>query len=215
MAFGRLFRRLAKFRRRTAVSGVRAYLGRGETPASVSLYSNKIGSWIICPARAQPQARALTSRCHKGTLLLPSGVAKSLRPERELSLVGYGAERDRLKATIAELESKNALLQADLQLARDIGVLTASGPEATLTIVGDRATSRDRQESNTRARLGAVKACPRGWVGYEELLVRTGRASSNALVFAVSQRESLEQGFGGEGLRRSPSAIGSVTRRRR
>jgi hypothetical protein len=40
-------------------------------------------------------------------------------------------ERDRLKATIAELESKNALLQADLQLARDIGVLTASGlPEA-------------------------------------------------------------------------------------
>jgi PAS domain S-box-containing protein len=30
-------------------------------------------------------------------------------------------ERDRLKATIAELESKNALLQADLQLAREIG----------------------------------------------------------------------------------------------
>ena len=29
-------------------------------------------------------------------------------------------ERDRLKATIAELEAKNALLQADLQLARGI-----------------------------------------------------------------------------------------------
>ena len=47
-------------------------------------------------------------------------------------------ERDRLKATIAELESKNALLQADLQLAREIGVLTASGPEATLMHRGDR-----------------------------------------------------------------------------
>ena len=47
-------------------------------------------------------------------------------------------ERDRLKATIAELESKNALLQADLQLARDIGVLTARGPEATLMHRGDR-----------------------------------------------------------------------------
>ncbi|HEY6676922.1 MAG TPA: hypothetical protein VIZ87_09055, partial [Terrimicrobium sp.] len=34
-------------------------------------------------------------------------------------------ERDRLKATVAELEAKNALLQADLQLARgtqDAGV---------------------------------------------------------------------------------------------
>jgi len=29
-------------------------------------------------------------------------------------------ERDRLKATIAELEAKNALLQADLKLAREI-----------------------------------------------------------------------------------------------
>jgi hypothetical protein len=53
-----------------------------------------------------------------------------------------------------------------------------------------------------------VKACPIGWVGYEELLVRTGRASSNAVVFAVSQRESHEQGFGGEAFGGSPSAIG-------
>ena len=30
-------------------------------------------------------------------------------------------ERDRLKAMIAELEAKNALLQADLQLAREVG----------------------------------------------------------------------------------------------
>ena len=35
-------------------------------------------------------------------------------------------ERDRLRATIAELESKNALLQADLQLAREIGVVAAT-----------------------------------------------------------------------------------------
>jgi PAS domain S-box-containing protein len=47
-------------------------------------------------------------------------------------------ERDRLKATIAELESKNALLQADLQLARDIGLLTASGPKRTLVRREDR-----------------------------------------------------------------------------
>ena len=47
-------------------------------------------------------------------------------------------ERDRLKATIAELESKNALLQADLQSARDIGLLRASGSETTLARQGDR-----------------------------------------------------------------------------
>ena len=117
-------------------------------------------------------------------------------------------ERDRLKATIAELESKNARRQADLQLARDIGVLKASGPGGNANASRRSRTSRDRQESNTRAGLGAVKACPRGWVGFEELLVRTGRASSNALVFAVSQRESHEQGFGGEafGGRPLPSA---------
>jgi hypothetical protein len=34
------------------VSGVRPYPDRGETPASVSIYRNKIGSWIICTARA-------------------------------------------------------------------------------------------------------------------------------------------------------------------
>ena len=35
-----------KFRRNTAVSGVRLYPDRGETSASVSIYRNKIGSWI-------------------------------------------------------------------------------------------------------------------------------------------------------------------------
>jgi len=57
-------------------------------------------------------------------------------------------ERDRLKATIAELESKNALLQADLQLARETVVLTASEAKTTPMHRGDReqAWATDRRE---------------------------------------------------------------------
>ena len=58
-------------------------------------------------------------------------------------------ERDRLKTTIAELEAKNALLQADLQLAREIGILTAGEPKTTEMHRGDReqAWATDRRET--------------------------------------------------------------------
>ena len=59
-------------------------------------------------------------------------------------------ERDRLKTTIAELEAKNALLQADLQLAREIGILTAGEPKTTEMHRGDREQSWETHRRETR-----------------------------------------------------------------
>ena len=63
---------------------MRPYLDRGETPASVSIYRNKIGSWIICTARG-----ATASSC-------PNFALSSRRPPGEENLIAAAAQRWRL-----------------------------------------------------------------------------------------------------------------------